>query len=203
MRYYSVTGSILLFAACSSINVSTPRQQPVKPAAAIAIDTFTEYYPDSTIMEKFTGFRKKDRSVVKHGKLEMWHENGKKMLECTYERGKKHGEYLSWYESGSKEIECRYVNDSLDGKAKWYYPGGEVEKEQHYKQGKLDGQCWLYYENGKIKSEGAYVMGVEEGVFREYFPNGDSKSIKEFSNGAIVRIETEFKKNQGAPAGRQ
>jgi hypothetical protein len=91
--------------------------------------------------------------------FQKWHDNGQKLMECTYENGKLQGLYQTWYSDGRKWVECTYVNGERHGLYQWWYKTDQKQCECNYVNDTIHDLYQAWYVNGLKKEESTYVNG--------------------------------------------
>jgi len=125
----------------------------------------SEQFLDSlSINPTFFPENNQDLFFVKHGKNEVYYENGLLKTTEEYEHGKKIGDHIFYYENGQIKSFFSYREDKIvDGTYKTYYENGDLNRKSNFKNGLLHGlQTW--YRDGKIYEQ----VWVENGDTKYY-----------------------------------
>ncbi len=157
--------------------------------------------------QKFSSFTLKDNFPT--GKLYLFFQNGRKLLETNLEEGNIEGAITIWNENGDSTLTENYkrlkrhgikIQYNLDGKKqteelydstitnmpisrKHWYPNGQLGSIFHYDlKGNYDKDCFTWYENGQLHTANHYRKGNKEGRNEEYYENGQLKYLEEYSN---------------------
>ena len=129
----------------------------------------------------------------KEGTWVEWDEDGTKIVDGTYKKGKKWNgdfdreyfidgkkaiQYVEQYPNGQKKIEGMLINRKKTGKWNNWYENGDRQYSGNYKNDKKDGE-WIEWDyNGMELINGIYKNGVPwSGRFDDQF----------FSNGSIAQ----------------
>ena len=108
------------------------------------------------------GYKKNSTSMIDHGILREWHENGELYIEYNMKNGIKNGVCKKWYDNGQIEI--------------LYY----------YSKGKLHGSQKKWHSNGIQRGEWNYQNDILHGISKEWNPDGRVKFTKIYDNGILV-----------------
>lgn len=106
-----------------------------------------------------------------------WYQNGQKMQQSFYIKGKIEGPRLTWYQSGAKESESAFKAGKLQGKMIQWYESGSKKSEAFYQAGNPEGEVCYWYESGKPYSKVMYQNGKAEGSVEEWYENGQRKFL--------------------------
>lgn len=93
------------------------------------------------------------------GKLVLWYENGQKMEERFYVKGKIEGKYLKYYESGAKAVEMNVKDSIAEGVFKRWYPNGQLMEKGYAKQDKTEGTKETWDETGRLVKQQNFRQG--------------------------------------------
>jgi antitoxin component YwqK of YwqJK toxin-antitoxin module len=100
-----------------------------------------------------------------------------------------------WFDNGWKKFEKKFENDSY--KIQEWYENGNKMKDYYLKGDKIDGIYTDYYINSKLKSIKQYNNGLLNGICSEWNIHGNITLESEFSNGNIVeKYKKIYKNNQ-------
>lgn len=135
------------------------------------------------------------------GAYNTWNENGQKLIDATFKKGKLNGEFKLWYDNGNLKS-TGFKQDTLQ----------LVEWKEYDKDGKLIGQASFddmgklkyadgividYFKNFSIKSKKSYVKGIQEGEANYYnwkpLDNGQNNSCfkkENYKNGKLHGLLT-------------
>lgn len=83
-------------------------------------------------------------------------ENGKKVFESFWCKGKLSGKTQSWYIDGNICLECEFLNGLPHGLWKVWYPNGQIYMEGRFHFGEKLGSWKKWNENGQIIEEVLY-----------------------------------------------
>jgi len=124
-------------------------------------------------MSTFSGWAKRNHSngqlesltMYKDGKWDgpcvFWFENGLKMHQGNYLKGREHGEWRFWRMDGTNSQVQTFDNGEKDGPYVWWHPNGKKGVEGTFKMGTRDG-LWIFYnEQGEQNKFISYDMGTE------------------------------------------
>ncbi|MEM9071200.1 MAG: BRCT domain-containing protein [Myxococcota bacterium] len=122
--------------------------------------TYTEHYPDSTVVKK-TG-------ELVEGKAEgRWagnYESGAPWWFTDYEGGLKQGEGGDFYEGGAKLCYGKYAKGERAGEWTWWWEGGGFKQKYLYDdEGKTHGPYAFDNEDGSLKTRGEFWHGRRHG----------------------------------------
>jgi len=129
------------------------------------------------------------------GKLERWHENGKKAEETEYIECKAVGNRknwdkdgtlyfenlvqtggrtieIEWYPNQKKKSEVPYRDGQQYGKVLRWYPNGQKEEEVSMRNTRVHGHYRSWYENGAKKMEFTSINNIMSDEYREWYENG-------------------------------
>jgi len=146
-----------------------------------------------------------------NGHVFRWHRNGRKSMECYYEKNKLEGKCKEFYESGDVKREVDYKNGVKDGvEREWSRDGwvvylceyqlglrhggemtcdpesGERSIYHEFKLGKLHGKSIIWNDDGTKYMETDYVMNVTSRLV--VYGGGDRKVREtEFKDGVMSR----------------
>ena len=101
--------------------------------------------------------------------------NENMVFECEFKDGLIDGECIEYSQDGTKLSEGFYTRGKKDSLFKMYNCFGILIAEINYKDGDKDGRCVLYHSNGNIKSETFYTKNKKHGSYLEYYENGSYK----------------------------
>lgn len=93
---------------------------------------------------------------MEHGKVTVYHQNGKISEERKYNMGAKDSIWISWNEEGVKIAEAGWKNGLKHGF--WYVwdDKGVKRYEMYYRKGKKDGSWYMWDENGTLVNKRNY-----------------------------------------------
>ncbi len=74
----------------------------------------------------------RDQEGIPSGNNILWHDNGQKMIECTFLNGKRDGVFQQWYPNGQIRSKCTYDNGILVGIFTIWYENGQKWAERFY-----------------------------------------------------------------------
>jgi uncharacterized protein len=86
----------------------------------------------------------------KHGPMVVWHPNGNRQLEGTYEHDLQVGQFNWWHANGQKALEGRYDHGKQDGEWTWWYASGQKSIHGEYVHGSPSGRWTWWKEDGKV-----------------------------------------------------
>ena len=167
----------------------------------IRTGSFTERYPDGTLMESYSYNDKEEFD----GEYLCYYPNGKIRSRSIYKDGKPDGDYTEYDYDGKPVITCHFKNGQYTD-AETYMPDGSVRattalKDKHLTNElytsmgrklasvtrnaklELDGKHITYYPNGGVAQERNFKNGNLNGVCKEYYPSGQVFIYAEYKNG--------------------
>jgi hypothetical protein len=87
------------------------------------------------------------------------------------------GLWVIYHENGNKSQEVSYENGVIKGKGTTYHKNGNLWSSSNYIAGKRDGEYRSYYENGNLEWKIKFIKGSREGNAMKYNENGDSVGV--------------------------
>ena len=89
--------------------------------------------------------------------LSVYHPNGQKKSEGSWDDDVPVGNHFAWHENGNKEYEMVVVDDSIEMTTSWYKNGQMESKGSTSSTNYQEVGLWTrWFENGYKKSEGSY-----------------------------------------------
>lgn len=119
----------------------------------------------------------------KEGKETVYHPNGKKQVEVIYANDQPHGMVTEYYDTGEKMSMGGLVNGTENGRHTWLYRSGKKDQELTYSMGRVNGQVKNWYENGHIKMVANFRDNEKEGTTTYWYENENMMSKQHFSRG--------------------
>jgi len=139
-----------------------------------------EFYPDGKPKLEYSYYEESGKKI-EHGTYTKWYENGKIMIQGTYQDGKREGVWREYFRDGTLKAEGPYLNGERHGAWVIYYESGNKHWEGSYASGEKDG-LWIEFANSKEEkrfSEVEYRNGKEvPGTFRQYDAYGNVVKTK-------------------------
>lgn len=128
--------------------------------------------------------------VKVEGKIEEYHENGKKKTVVEYVdwflvekkeddgpptivKKVRTGTRTGYHEKGKVKYIANFSIAGFEGKVEYYNLKGVVVKIEHYKDGVLHGKFQEMYDNGLVKIKGEYKQGEPVGNWIQYNEDGE------------------------------
>jgi len=169
---------------------------------------WTFYYENGQVKAKATY-----KAGCPQGKVERWHDNGKRAEECEYVECKAAGARkmwdkdgvlyfenqivsagqsveIEWYANGTKKSEVPYKDGQQYGKVRRWYPNGQKEEEVSMRNTRVHGLYRSWYENGNKKMEFTSINNVMSDEYREWFENGKlSTEIIEMKDKKMISVK--------------
>lgn len=108
------------------------------------------------------------KTQLRHGKSVFYYEDGKVLIEQTFDQGKIVGKQVLYYPNGKVKSETLYAAGKREGGFKDYFEDGTLMQEGTNKNNVLEGPLKTYYANGKLKETVMMAGGLESGAFEEY-----------------------------------
>lgn len=96
------------------------------------------------------------------GPMKFFYNDGKPMLECTYEAGYLNGRRVAYHPDGSIRSEDHYIESTRFGVKAIYHKDGKPMLKETYFGGSLHGECNYYDAEGKLISSYFYYDGDPE-----------------------------------------
>ena len=120
------------------------------------------------------------------------------------------GKWKDYNEEGKKVFDGEYLKGKINGKVKEYYNNGKLKFEGEYKNGNKHGKVKEYFLDGKLKFEGEYKNGLKWNG-KEYDPLNnivyelkDGKGlIKEYNKYCQLEFEGEYLNGQRNGKGKE
>ena len=137
----------------------------------------------STLKETYSVITAPDGTEVKHGRYNIFFQNGKIWQEGSYENGKLQGLWKDYYEDGALKQELLYDKDLLNGETRYYYPSGKLQQKINYRNDLLNGMVIMYYENGNLQESCLYKDNLPEGELKTFYEDGKTRFIKNLKMG--------------------
>lgn len=120
------------------------RSQVTMLSPALTIETL-----DNWAMTEFSKYTVNGEQV-KQGPLVLFHPNGQKAMEGSYEANEPIGKHLWWHVNGQKSIEGSYRGGKADGTWTWWHPEGPKSTQGDYSEGSPVGE-WIWWNlEGKV-----------------------------------------------------
>lgn len=110
-------------------------------------------------LNKKNSYSHEAKDGLLHGLYVLYDENGNKISESNYEKGKLKGGKQTWYKNGKPHGIENYENDMLSGKKVTFYPTGTKQSEIFYNSGNRHGAAMEWDEFGNIIFSGKYTDG--------------------------------------------
>lgn len=130
------------------------------------------------------------------GKMERWHDNGKKAEEAEFidckpignrknwdrngilyfenvVQGNGQSIEIEWYNNNQKKSEIPYRDGQQYGKVKRWYENGQKEEEVSMRNTRVHGLYRSWYENGQKKMEFTSINNIMSDTYREWYINGN------------------------------
>ena len=117
------------------------------------------------ISGQYTDKDSSSSSMINHGILREWHQNGELYIEYNMKDGIKNGACRKWHDNGQIEI--------------LYY----------YSKGKLHGNQKKWYSNGTQRGEWNYHNDILHGISKEWDLDGKIKFTKIYDQGTLISID--------------
>lgn len=127
-----------------------------------------EFYTTKGKLQSKGYFVNKDRVGV----WIYYFEDGKKMSEELYKKGKLEGKVVNYYPNGKATEISFYKNGLKDGTSQKYSSKGILIEEEIFKNGTLNGVAKYFELNGDLKETGSYLEGKRTGKW-EYYLDGE------------------------------
>lgn len=135
-----------------------------------------EFYPDGKTKKLEYSYYEENGRKIEHGTYTKWYENGKIMIQGTYQDGKREGTWREYFRNGVLKAEGSYVGGKREGAWIIYYESGNKHWEGNYLNGEKEG-LWVEFANtreAKKFTEVEYKAGKEvPGTFRQYDAYGN------------------------------
>jgi antitoxin component YwqK of YwqJK toxin-antitoxin module len=124
---------------------------------------------------------------LQHGLNTIWYENGQKIGQVNFKKGKQEGIFTVWYESGKIKRIGNYKDGKIDGVlTRWREDNGQKEYEANYKDGKLDGLETEWWGKGKKESEKNYKDGKKHGLETSWYFIGQKAYENIYKEGKLM-----------------
>lgn len=130
---------------------------------------------------------------VLQGPLTLFHTNGAKAMEATYQQGVPHGVMRVFDESGGLLQSSQRTGGQIDGVSVTYYPSGQKMQEQTHVLGVLHGETVMLAESGDVLARLPYVTGRLHGEAR-YYQEGRLVRKERYSAGVLDGAAEDFTK---------
>ena len=121
-----------------------------------------------------------------HGHYFIYWDNGNKMVDEFWIKGKKDGKWISWYENGNLEKIKNYCVDKLNGEFIQYSKSGQILQESFFENGKPIGTSINYHKDGRIKTK--IVRDGDNEVWTDYIYDSSGKLINTESHDRFGRL---------------
>jgi antitoxin component YwqK of YwqJK toxin-antitoxin module len=110
--------------------------------------------------KKYAEFTKSNLVSVQEGPHFSWYENGQPKDEGAFKDNNQDGKWIYYYDDGKKMYEQTFVKGKQEGKVTSWYAIGTLESVKNYKNNRPNGK-WVFYEKqaGKVKR----VMNFKDG----------------------------------------
>ncbi len=115
-------------------------------------------------------------------------------------------EKINYWENGQKLSEIQYLKGKREGSCKYWHKTGQLMSSAVYKNGMLCGPFISYFENGQIESYGSFkytdstIYSRKDGVWKYYYENGQIRS-KSFIKDGFEEIKFYDKQGNLVPPG--
>lgn len=147
------------------------------------------------------------------GKLDRWHENGKKAEESEFISCKAQGNRkiwdkegvlyfenivqtggrtleVEWYDNLKKKSEIPYRDGQQYGKVLRWYPNGQKEEEVSMRNTRVHGLYRSWYDNGVKKMEFTSINNIMSDEYREWYENGKiATEIIEMKDKKMISVK--------------
>ena len=139
--------------------------------------TYKLYYPQNKGIHIEAGVK----GDVYDGEFKEYGENGRVIMETTYQDGKIVKNMKIYYDDGALLLDTPFVDGVRKGTAIGYYENGKKAFTIPYDKDQISGLLTIYYPNGKPKTEKRYLNDKwTEDEYREY--NDSGKLTYEIAN---------------------
>lgn len=112
-----------------------------------------------------------------HGPFTIWHGNGKKKSEGSYERGQVHGPFTEWHDNGIRKAAGRFDNGRMTGHWVRWHPNGAKKDEGEWNGSEPVGDWKFWRADGSLAAEGRYRDGKKDCGWAEYSAKGKKSVI--------------------------
>jgi antitoxin component YwqK of YwqJK toxin-antitoxin module/peroxiredoxin len=143
----------------------------------------TDYYKNGTL--QMQGQAILPFPLVRQGKYQYYHPDGKLSSETTYQENSPTGRSTGYYNNGKTQFDYTYVNGKLEGKWTRYHANGKVSNTGMYQAGSPNGVFYHYYESGKKRKETNWAYGKMHGKCTGWYESGKLKFEADFNEGII------------------
>ena len=124
----------------------------------------------------------------------MYYENGKPLVEFSYQNGVLNGETVGYYKSGKKFYSAEFKNNLRNGWQRYYYENGNTAVESFYENGVWNAKDYKEYdENGNL------LIKIENnGYGTKYlrFENDEAIALNEEEKAQLMQRIDEREKEQ-------
>lgn len=156
----------------------------INPSFAQDVRPVEELHTNRAIKSRYSQIRA-GNDYLRHGPYIEWYDNGRKLQECSYDKGKLAGPYRSWYENGMKLQEFSYVDGKKAGRYVEWHRNGKKAAECTYANDSLEGQFTSWHKNGARHVVAMYAKGIRAGKYEAWYENGLKQQECAYKDGAI------------------
>ena len=94
-----------------------------------------------------TGFSRTAVGFLRHGPCVLRLEQGRTIIDASYQWGKLHGEIEGWdYAEDTRVLRGEFVHGEPHGQWVWWYPDGKERAEARFDTGKIVLESWRYWD---------------------------------------------------------
>ena len=127
------------------------------------------------------------------GKVEEFHEDGKKKAVGNFVDGRREGLWNEFWQNGHKRIETNYKGGVLDGIGTSWFSDGQLEEQGVLNEfGEWNGPYTAWWANGHKAQEGDYKDGLQVGRWIFYNPSGKESYRSNCSGGEKFLIHPKW-----------
>lgn len=172
--------------------VRKPRTSAIDDNTDVREGLWNFYYENGQLKAKVTY----SSQGCPEGKMERWHDNGKKSEDAEFIDCKPIGNRKNWdrngvlyfenivqgngqsveielYSNSQKKSEIPYRDGQQYGKVRRWYENGQKEEEVSMRNTRVHGLYRSWYENGQKKMEFTSINNIMSDAYREWYPNGN------------------------------
>jgi len=164
----------------------------------------TIFFPLNQQGEKMKGVESFFENDVLHGLVVEYNDQGIKLAETPYQKGKKSGIAKVFTPSGKVQMTVAFEKDVQEGPITQYFPSGAVFRITPFVSGMRNGEEKTYHEDGSVASvfpyqndllqglaqswnaagilvfEAEYQKGQRHGFFKKYYDDGSPYLVEHF-----------------------
>jgi len=135
-------------------------QQELMDAYIVKTEEKKTYLKEAS--KKYAEFIKDKVTSVQEGLHYSWYENGQPKDDGSFKNNVQDGNWTYYYDDGKKMYEQTFVKGKQEGKVTSWYAIGTLESVKNFKNGKPDGK-WIFYAKraGKVINTIHFKNGVK------------------------------------------